>query len=255
MNPDLLQQHFEQTTAPSEPARSRIADRLDKAFRASPDGARRRRGGNFPGRAVRIVTVAIPSAAILVGLAVTLNSHHGPSPRDSIVGMSATFGLADQGTPVPLSEFDANSQQLLEASDISGASHLGDAAGLSYFQFTTTKGRACYGRAPAISGAIKVSLLNCFASLSGLPDAVVDMSTLALDPADTSRQLHLTDIGGIAASQVSTIEFTMADGQTIDAPVVGDVYGLQGSHLPSAAVESVAALSANGEILWEESFR
>jgi hypothetical protein len=81
------------------------------------------------------------------------------------------------------------------------------------------------------------------------------MSTVALDPTDASTGLRPTDIGGVAASQVSTMRFTMTSGQIVDVPILGDVYGLQDSQIPGGALASVAALSGDGEVLWQESFR
>lgn len=256
MNPDLLEQHFTETVGPSYEAQQRIARRLHAAILTSPpeegsDAPRYRSGRGLVGRRL----VAVPVVGILVSgvAALVLVNRHAPKP--SIVRVSAEYHLAHPGTPVTLSGFDANTRRLFTEQGISGASNLGSAAGRSFYQFTQHNGHSCFGQAASDRNPVALAQLDCFSATSGLPGAVVEMSTEALNPTETPTRLRLIRIAGIAASQVAAMKFTMTDGRVIDVPVTGDVYGLPDDQIPPGTLTSITATTRSGEVIWAQSFQ
>ncbi len=245
MSQDMLLRHFQNTPAPSAAIRERISVRIQDATRRPPPRSRRPRGGAW---------VALTASVVLllggVALAETIFNRHESQPR--VVKISAVFALAHPGTPVDLSEFDAKTRMLLRSERVTAAFRLGHAGGLSFYRFTAEHGQSCLGES-LVGRPMVVDALSCGSTAgSWLPNPVLDMSTVALDPSHPTP-VRLIDVSGIADSDVRTIRVTMTDGAFVDVPVEGDVYALPAGDVPPGVVSTITALSDTDAVLWTES--
>lgn len=253
MKADLLERHFAQTLGPPDEARERIARRLHEATLAPQGGVSDRPRNSLTRGVVGRWFVAVPLAVVLSGIATLLVvDRHAPQP--SIVRISTEYALADPGTPISLSAFDAKTRRLLDAQGVTGASNLGSAADRVFYRFAEDSGRSCFGQATPGDKPIAVSYLACFAATSGLPGPVIDMSTVGLDPTKAHTGVRLLAVSGIAASEVAKMRLTLTNGAVVDVPVVGDVYALPSDQIPPGTEASITAISRSGDVVWAETF-
>lgn len=252
MSDTRLRDYFDQIPPPGVRVRERVRAELALAAigASGRHGSveRRRWRMGTPGRLAILVSVVALVAAALA------TEGRGHDSR-SFSPLAVTYRLATEGTPIDLSEFDANTQQLLHDQGVTQAWSLGGANGWDFYRFARSDGRACYGDGIAADspGRQEIGNLACYTTGSGLPRPVIDMSTVAIDPSAGSQTLRLTGVRGIAASDVAQIVVSLADGSTIHVPVTGDVYVLPDTAVPTGPPSSLAAISATGTVLWSES--
>jgi hypothetical protein len=252
MSDTRLRDHFDQTPAPGIRVRERVRAELALAA-ISTSGrcgsfARLRR---LPWRMTARLAMLV-SAAVLV--AVALGTEIRSHDSRTFPPLAVTYRLENDGTPIGLSEFDPDTQQLFRDEGVTQVWSLGGASGWDFYRFAKSDGRACYGVAADSPGREAIANLDCYSTGSGLPGPVVDMSTVALNPTVGNQTLRLTAVRGIAASDVALIVVSLADGSTIHVPVTGDAYARAGVAMPTTPADSIAAISSTGTVLWSESF-
>src|SRR5579884_1378132 len=130
------------------------------------------------------------------------------------------------GTSVARSAFAAADQATLSRIGATGAiTKIGSLGGNAFYSIVASDGGHCYAVGSETAGGLSG---GCIPASATVP-AVVDMSSIVMNPADGSWKLDTLE--GIAADGISKVGFVDANGTLHTTPVIGNVYRVGGQAL------------------------
>jgi hypothetical protein len=185
----------------------------------------------------RVTIIAGGGSTIAVGIAAAVVFWSGgavgatPPPPPAI----------SSGTPTARSAFSSADQAMLAQIGATGAiSLVGSVDGTAFYSISGSDQGHCYAFGSASIGGLSG---GCMPSDAKVP-AVVDMSTVAMNPTDGSWKLNT--LQGIATDGIASVGFVDASGDLHTTPVTGNVYRLDGQALTGGPSSELIGLDSNG---------
>jgi hypothetical protein len=196
---------------------------------------------------------------LLVGVGVALAAAAGAT-LTAFAGTSTntTASLTiSSGVPVERSSFSAQDQWLLGIIGETGAiAKIGVREGVSFYEGTNEDGGQCFmTRSGSDGGGLSG---GCSKGAAQLGQPLVDMSSICMDPAN--GDWRLARIEGIAADGISAVGVVDTKGALHTTPVVGNVYKMASSDVPTSSrcpgfeARAIVALDDNGSEVFTKSF-
>lgn len=159
-------------------------------------------------------------------------------------------GITNAGTPVAPGSVDSRQRDLLSSSGVRGSLHrLAVVDGTAYYSALSTSGGACFLTGPSDGETARFAEIICQPAGGVFPSSsnpVLDFSTYLLD-ADTGK-LSVVTILGFATDDIGSVALEGADGESVEASVVKNVYSVTAPR--SIAVSRLVARSRNGSIVY-----
>ncbi|MGD0274290.1 MAG: hypothetical protein ABSB96_11250 [Gaiellaceae bacterium] len=195
---------------------------------------------------------------LLVGVGVALTVAAGATIT-AFAGTSTetTAGLMiSSGVPVERSSFSAQDQWLLGNIGETGAiTKIGVREGVSFYEGTNEDGGQCFMTGSGRDGGGLSG--GCLKGAAQLEQPLVDMSGVCVDPA--SGDWRLARIEGIAADGISAVGVVDAEDALHTTPVVGNVYRMASSDIPTGSrcpgfeAQAIVALDEKGSVVFTKS--
>jgi hypothetical protein len=195
---------------------------------------------------------------LLVGIGVALTVAAGAAiTAFAATSIDTAAGLTiSSGVQVERSSFSAQDQWLLGNIGETGAiTKIGVREGVSFYEGMNEDGGQCFmtGSRPSGGGLSGY----CPRGSAQLEQPLVDSSAICMDPA--SGNWRLARIEGIAADRISAVGVIDAEGALHTTPVVGNVYKMASSDIPTGSpcpgfgARAVVALDGNGSVVFTKS--
>lgn len=187
---------------------------------------------------MKLMKLIIPLVAVIaVAAASAVALASGGEQTDNDLAISS-------GVSVPRGAFSDQDRELLEASGATGAiTKIGVRNNVAFYAIDAADGGRCYGFASEARGPVRLGSLGCSDS-SQLEQPLVDMSTIAMDPATGIWSLR--DVQGVAADGVSLVGFVNSRGQLYTTHVVHNTYRMAAGELPTGQPVELVALDSSG---------
>ena len=185
----------------------------------------------------RVTFIAGGGATIAVGIAAAVIFSSGgavgatPPPPPAI----------GSGTPTARSAFSEADQAMLAQIGATGSiSLVGSVGDTAFYSIAGGDQGHCYAFGSTSSGGLSGGCMPAGAEVS----AVIDMSSVVMDPTDGSWKLDT--LQGIAADGIASVGFVDASGKLHTTPVTGNVYRLDGQALTGGPSSELVGLDSNG---------
>lgn len=151
------------------------------------------------------------------------------------------------GTPVARDSLSPNDQDMLARIGATGPiTRLGALSGTTFYEIRAGDGGECFAFGLEAQGGGLSG--GCLGGSGQLTDPVVDMSIVAMNPADGTFQFRT--VQGIAADGVSAVGVIDAGGIVHATPVVGNIYRMADGAVPMGPIMAFVALDASGSTIY-----
>lgn len=178
-------------------------------------------------------------AAVTLGVVMLAGGASGATPPAPPVISS--------GVGVARASLNASDQAALGRIGATGAiTRVGSLAGTAFYSIIGSDGGHCYAFGSEAAGGLTGGCMSADATVP----AVLDMSTVVMNPADGSWKLDA--LQGIAADRIAAVGFVDAAGVLHTTPVSGNVYRLAGQSFAGGPSSQLVGLDANGKRVFTE---